>query len=512
MNSSSPYAVEFDRVSKAFGTCQANSEVSFAVRKGAIHALIGENGAGKSTAMKMLYGMVTPDSGQIRVNGQTVSFQTPRHALRAGVGMVHQHFMLAGPHKVWENIHLGAENSSPLSWLSEAEVCRRLEELGKQNGLSTDCKARIEDLPVGVQQKVEILKLLYRNSEILILDEPTAVLTPGEVTELLAQLVQLKKQGKTILIITHKLKEILAIADTATVLRGGRSVAEFDFSEKRPSLQEVAEAMVGRAVDLEGNYKRQPPRDECAFRVKDLNYGLLKGLDLEVRAGEILGIAGVEGNGQSELLEALCLRSELGAAAEGEIEILGHTVDQNTQLNEIREWGVGTIPEDRHRDGVLLGASLRDNLLLGYQEGRFNSSGIKKGIIDQSKLDADAEKVLKEFDIRPADPHWILGGLSGGNQQKLVVGREFLRAPRALIVAQPTRGVDVGAVEFIHQKLMDARNSGVGILLVSSELDEIFKLSDRLLVLYSGRKVGELERPQFDEKRVGLAMAGGGGL
>lgn len=511
----SQFAVEFEAVSKRFGAVRANDEVSFCVRPGTIHAIIGENGAGKSTSMKMLYGMDAPDSGRIKVFGREVKFSSPRQAIAAGIGMVHQHFMLAMPFPVWENIVLGEEEVPWFGVLPKSRVLKKLNALAETYGLIADWETPVEELPVGIQQRVEILKLLYRDSKILILDEPTAVLTPQEVQDLLVQLKRLREEGKTVLIITHKLKEILQIADEATVLRGGRVVSRFNLNERRVGIAEIAESMVGRPVDLEGSYERKA-RGEVALRAEALEFRMLKNFSLEVCAGEILGIVGVEGNGQSDLLEALLLGKRHQRAVKGRIEMLGRTVFCSSSIEksktpvamsaaEILDLGVGWIPEDRHRDGVLLSQSMRENVLLGYQRGKFS----KNGWLRLQSLRRESQEVIHAFDVRPDDPEWIVGQMSGGNQQKLVVGREFMRNPRLLVAAQPTRGVDVGAIEFIHQKLIDARNQGVGVLLVSSELDEVFKLADRLVVIYSGNHVGELKREEFDEKRVGRAMAGG---
>ncbi|HTL11055.1 MAG TPA: ABC transporter ATP-binding protein [Bdellovibrionota bacterium] len=520
-------AVEVRELAKAFGTCVANAGVSFCVAPGTIHGIIGENGAGKSTAMKMLYGIYSPDSGEILVHGKGCRWRSPQDAIAAGIGMVHQHFMLAGPYTALDNILLGAESSQrgwnwlprPLRPIDRAAARRKLDALAARYGLPVDWEAPVERLPVGIQQRIEILKLLYREARVLILDEPTAVLTPQETLDLFANLKRLKEEGKTVLIITHKLKEVMAVTDRVTVFRGGKVTGEVTTSETSP--QELAELMVGRKVTLR---VQAPPKSKpgpTALKVRDVKladrgHGVqrLKGVSLEVRAGEVVGIAGVEGNGQSELLEAILRPSRLlrgkseHYVGSGRVEVLGRDVT-DLPTAEIKELGVGWIPEDRLRDGLLPAFSVRENFLLGQHR---SPDFVDHGLVRWNEIEVSLRAALQEYDVRPRDPDVAAGGLSGGNQQKLIVAREFRRKPRLLVAAQPTRGVDVGAIEFIHERILSARTEGAGVLLVSSELDEVLALSDRILVLYEGQIVAEFERGKPDaamERSIGVAMGGG---
>ena len=512
-------AIELRGLSKRFGDCVANADISLTVRAGAIHAVIGENGAGKSTAMKLLYGQYTPDTGEIVVKGVARRWRSPADAIAAGIGMVHQHFMLAGPHTALENVVLGAEPAKfrglwprafrPVDW-SAARA--RLREISRQYGLEVNWDAPVESLPVGIQQRIEIVKLLYRNADILILDEPTAVLTPQETTELFANFRTLAAQGRTIIIITHKLREVRALASAVTVFRAGRVVAEVQAAEV--SETELAQLMVGRAVTLEVAAPPESARGPVVLEVRELRLAgaagsarpRLEAIDLEIREGEIVGVAGVEGNGQQELLDLLVRPQDFRGEWTGKLRLF-HADVTTLGTRALRERGLGVIPADRIREGLLLERPLTENFLLGFQrDSRFAS---RFGVLAPARARAAAAAGMEEFDVRPRDPDAIAGRLSGGNQQKLIIARELSRRIRLLIAAQPTRGVDVGAIEFIHQKIFEARNSGVGVLLVSSELSEVMTLSDRIVVMYGGRIVASFARGEADEKTLGLWMAGG---
>lgn len=507
-------AVELVHLAKRFGAVQANADVSLKVAPGTIHAIVGENGAGKSTAMKMLYGVMKPDSGHILLAGKNVQFASPAAAIAAGIGMVHQHFMLAETHTVLDNIILGAEPCtafwSRLPFLSlfhpiDRQAARaKLGALGQKYGLAVPLEARVSDLSVGLHQRIEILKLLYRNAQILVLDEPTAVLTPHEASDLFANLRALRDEGKSVLIITHKLQEVMSLADDVTVFRAGKVVGSVPVGQT--SREELAELMVGHPVNLQASLERYPIQSNVALRIESLSFAPLKNLNLSVRKGEILGVAGVEGNGQSELLQivagpGMC---NLKASGGGVVEILGAKA---THLNtaQVRALGVGIIPEDRHRQALLLERSLRENFLLGLQR---HPSLVHLGIIKRESVDRMFADACVRYDIRPGNPKALASSLSGGNQQKLVIAREMAFSPELLIAAQPTRGVDVGAIEFIHTELLRARNGGAGVLLISSDLEEILTLADRIVVLFEGRIVATFERGQCDLQSLGLAMGG----
>jgi ABC-type uncharacterized transport system ATPase subunit len=512
-------AVELQGLAKRFGSCIANSDISLRAEKGTIHAIVGENGAGKSTAMKMLYGLYPPDSGEILVDGKPWGgrkrWKSPSDAIACGIGMVHQHFMLADPYSALENVVLGAESAHgawsrlprPFRPVDFAGARAKLERLSSAYGFAVDWDAPIERLPVGVQQRIEILKLLYREASVLILDEPTAVLTPQETVELFANLRKLAAEGKTILIITHKLKEVMAIADRVTVFRAGKVVGDVLKSETSPA--GLANMMVGRKVALTVESPPAPALGKPVLELKGVSLSpkLLSDVSFEIRAGEIVGIAGIEGNGQSDLLQILQHPATYGTDLSGEIRVLGSSVNR-LSASEIKRLGVGVVPEDRHREGLLLESTLRDNFLLGLQRSpRFSTPGLC-GFIREKELASATERVIREYDVRPADANAIAGRLSGGNQQKLIIGREFDRAPGLFIAAQPTRGVDVGAIEFIHKRIFRARDEGAGVLVVSSELDEILSLSDRILVMYAGRIVAQFARGQASEQALGLHMGG----
>jgi len=529
--------IELREITKAFGNCIANSGINLCVNSGTIHALVGENGAGKSTAMKLLYGVYQPDSGEIFVNDQKRRWSSPADAIAAGIGMVHQHFMLAGPYSALDNILLGAEPVRS-GFIDRNSALKNLDALATQYGLPVNWQRPVEDLPVGIQQRIEILKLLYRKANILILDEPTAVLTPQETNALFENLKKLRAEGKTILLVTHKLKEVMAFTDRVTVFRAGKVVKELETSETNP--QELADLMVGRKVTLRMTVEAaavgasatstattrplEPgrPQSSAGHGIEVSNLSLHAGhghrpklseLTFSVACGEIVGIAGVEGNGQSELLQALLhprkdefhesLRSRRSKTS-GTIRFLDQDVSHWTAA-QIRDLGVAFIPEDRQHQGLLLEQSVRDNFLLGMHR---SSSFINWGFLNSQKITLTAQRALQEHDVRPADLNLPARKLSGGNQQKLILAREFHRQPRVLIAAQPTRGVDVGAIEFIHDRILSARDAGAAVLLVSSELDEIFALSDRILVMFEGQIVGEFPRGKVSEKELGLKMGG----
>lgn len=492
--------VELRAIRKAFGDCVANEHVDLRVAAGSIHAIVGENGAGKSTAMKILYGQYPATSGSIFVDGRERRWTSPADAIAAGIGMVHQHFMLAGPHTVLENILLG-NHKFPFSRMGAGAARKKLEALMREYGLEAPLDAAVESLPVGIQQRVEILKLLFRDSSILILDEPTAVLTPAEVESFFAILRGMAEKGKTILLITHKLKEVMQLAHRVTIFRAGRVVAEREV--KDTSAKELAELMVGHALAGPSSSSRKPRREEKLLELVNLQPrevpSRLGMVSLSVNAGEIVGIAGVEGNGQSELIQAILFPEARGS---GEFRVFGEASTDGAKM--LRKQGVSVLPEDRLKEALVLDWSLSENFFLG-RHGRFS----KGPLLERERAKNAAQNMLAEYDVRPPRLELPARGFSGGNQQKFVVGRELGDEPRLLIAAQPTRGVDVGAIEFIHGKLLAAREKGLGVLLISSELDELLQLSDRILVLYRGRVAAEFQRGEFDERKIGYVMAGG---
>ncbi|MGE5573159.1 MAG: ABC transporter ATP-binding protein [Bacteroidota bacterium] len=483
----------------------ANDDVSIDVYPGEILALLGENGAGKTTLMNVLYGLYRPDSGEIRIGGKPVGIGDPSDAINLGIGMVHQHFMLISPFTVAENIVLGTEPVGAGGALDMARAVRDVKDLSAKYGLAVDPGARVETISVGMQQRVEILKALYRGARVLILDEPTAVLTPQEVDELAAIMRNLTSQGKSVIFITHKLKEVMAISDRVTVLRRGRVVGTVPTRETTP--EDLARMMVGRDVVLSVD-KGPASAGDVVLRVEDIHVkgtrGLpaLKGVSFDVRAGEIVGIAGIEGNGQSELVEAL---TGLRKVVSGRISVEGRDITNRPPRDVIGQ-GVAHIPEDRQRRGLILSFSIAENLILE----RYHRPPFARGInLDFGQVRAYARKVISEFDVRTPDENVRVGSLSGGNQQKVVVARELSLEPRLLIASQPTRGLDVGAIEFVHRRLVAQRDAGKAILLVSLELDEIMSLADRILVLYEGRIVGSMRAAEATEQEIGFLMAGG---
>ncbi len=504
-SAANPLAIELIGISKRFGAVEANKNISMQVAKGSIHGIIGENGAGKSTLMSILYGFYHADSGEIRVKGQPVRITDSQAAIRAGIGMVHQHFMLVHNFTVLENVMLGAEDGAILS--NGGNSARQaLKKLEKEYALEVDPDGIIEELPVGVQQRVEILKALYRGAEILILDEPTGVLTPAEADHLFRILEQLKSQGKTVILITHKLREIMAITDTVSVMRRGEIVATRKTSET--SVEELAELMVGRRVLLRVEKgKANPGAVQLSVKGLTVRDGrgvrMVDNVSFDVRAGEIVGIAGVAGNGQSQLLEAL---SGIRRAESGEVLMEGETIDVTGIADPamLRRRGLAHVPEDRHHMGLVLPFEENENAILGYHDRKAYVNG---PFLDIEAIRADAKKKIESYDIRPPDCRLKTANFSGGNQQKIVLAREMETNPDVLIIGQPTRGVDVGAIEFIHRRIIEMRDAGKAILLVSVELDEIRSLSDRILVMFAGRIVGE-RSPETSEGEIGLLMAG----
>jgi len=503
-------ALELRGITKHYGDCYANRDVSLRVRAQTVHAVVGENGAGKSTLMKVAYGHIRADAGEIAIKGEKIARHSVAQAIARGVGMVHQHFMLVGSLTVAENVILGREpRRGPL--LDLARAAAEIRALSRKFGLDVDPAVRVEDLSVGQQQRVEIVKVLWRGCDVLILDEPTAVLTPGEVRDLFGVLRGLVADGMTVVLITHKLDEVLEIADRVTVMRRGGVVAEM--AREEMSADAIARAMVGRPVLLQLD-KRPPKIGEPVLELRDLHVigarGLpaVRGVSLTVRAGEILGIAGVEGNGQSELIEAIVgLRATgSGAVSLGGRELTGAPVYERYRA------GLAHIPEDRHDRALVLEYSIADNLILGLQR----DFTWRVDLLDRGRIQERAGKLIGEFDIRPADPRHPVRDMSGGNQQKVVVARELSRgAPSLLLCAQPTRGVDIGAIEAIHRRMLEARDRGLAVLLLSAELSELRSLADRLAVMYRGRIVATLEAEELAAElaleRVGALMVGASG-
>jgi simple sugar transport system ATP-binding protein len=496
-------------ITKRFGSLVANDHVNLAAHSGEVLAVVGENGAGKSTLMNVLSGLLQPDGGEIRLYGEPVHFSSPRDSMSAGIGMVHQHFMLIPVFTVAENVVLGQEPDSTIVF-NAREAQRDVSRFSNQYGLKLNPTDRVELLPVGLQQRVEILKLLYRGSDILIFDEPTAVLTPQETNELFVVLRDLASQGKTIIFITHKLKEVMAISDRITVLRLGRVVGTLITSETSPT--EIARLMIGRDV-LPSVHKDTPHLGGPVIEVQevrcesDRGIEAVAGVSFEVRAGEIFGIAGVEGNGQSELVEVM---TGLRPLTTGQV-LLHRDGKQEVLLNNrtprsIKHLGVGYIPEDRRARGLILPFSVADNLVFGIEDKPPFS---RSGVLQTKTIAANARVLIPKYDIRPPRPEVAAGTLSGGNQQKVVLAREFSENPTFLIASQPTRGLDVGAAEFVHERLVEQRDRGAAVLLVSAEIDEVLEMSDRIAVIYDGRIMGIFNTGDVDEGQLGLLMTGG---
>ncbi len=500
-----PVVLELRGITKRFPGIVANDDVSFDLRQGEVHALLGENGAGKSTLMNVVYGLYRPDEGEIRINGEPVEIGSTRAAIENGVGMVHQHFMLIPVMTVAENIVLATEPVRNGVLLDYAAAEKRVRELSTRFGLAVDPRATVEDITVGQQQRVEILKALYRGADILVLDEPTAVLTPQEAQELFTILRSLTEQGKSIIFISHKLNEVLEIADRITVLRRGKKVETL--SAAGATEEQLARLMVGREVLLrveKGASVATDPllRVEGLHVLDDRGIEKVRNLSLQVRGGEIVGVAGVDGNGQTELIDAI---AGLRQPSAGRI-LVGDEDVTDGSCRECLDAGLGHIPEDRQRRGLVLDFSLAENVALHNYD---SPPASRFGWLFPNRLVARAGKLLQEFDVRGGGPLTLARGLSGGNQQKVVLAREIDRNPKVLIAAQPTRGLDVGAIEFVHRRLVEERDEGRGVLLVSLELDEILSLSDRILVMYEGAIAGEFA-PGVSEEELGVAMTGGG--
>lgn len=499
------YVIEMLNIRKEFGTFVANDNITLQLRKGEIHALLGENGAGKSTLMNVLFGLYQPEGGEIRVHGKKVDIENPNIANELGIGMVHQHFMLVEKFTVTENIILGLEPKSGVT-IDRATARKKVMDISEQYGLKIDPDAKIEDISVGMQQRVEILKTLYRGADILIFDEPTAVLTPQEIQELIQIMKRLIAEGKSIILITHKLKEIMQVADRCTVIRRGRYIGTVEVDET-VNEDSLAEMMVGREVNFDAEYSKADPQqivlDIQNLVVKD-SRGLkaVEGLDLQIRAGEVLGIAGIDGNGQTELIEAI---SGLKKPESGKVLLNGKDVTGHTP-RKMTEAGIGHIPQDRHKHGLILDYSIRDNMVLQtYYKEPFS----KRGLMNYKAVAEKAKELIEKFDVRTPSIDVPARALSGGNQQKAIIAREVDRSPDLLIAAQPTRGLDVGAIEFIHEQLIKEREKGRAVLLISFELDEILHVSDRIAVLYEGKIVGIRDPKETTEQELGFLMAGG---
>ncbi len=499
--------LELKNINKSFGHVQANKNINLIINQGTIHGIIGENGAGKSTLMSIVYGLYQADSGSIRVSGKEVKLKSPRDSIESGIGMVHQHFMLVENFTVLENIILGFEGELVFGHkLKKAK--EDLKNLCDTYKLNIDLDSVISDLSVGFRQRVEILKSLYRGAEIFILDEPTGVLTPQEVDELFKILRSLKEEGKTIVLITHKLNEIMDLTSEVSVMRQGEVVGHTKTSDTNK--EKLAEMMVGRSVLLRLN-KEDAKLGDVVFKVEnltvkdDLDVTRVKNVSFEIRSGEILGLAGVTGNGQTELLEAL---SGIRKVESGNIYLNDEKISDKENLldpRKLKEKGLAHVPEDRQRMGLVTDFKAYENLIFGYHDQEPYS---KSSILRDSDIITYSKKVMEEYDVRPRSPQLITSNFSGGNQQKIILSRELNESPKILLVGQPTRGVDIGAIEFIHQRLIDMRDKGAAILLVSVELDEVLSLSDRILVMFDGNIVGERINKDVTDRELGLLMAG----
>ena len=498
------YVIEMREITKKFGDFVANDKINLQLRKGEIHALLGENGAGKSTLMNMLAGLLEPTSGDIVVNGKTVNLDSPSKAASLGIGMVHQHFMLVEAFTVVENIILGSETTKH-GVLDLKKASQDILDLSKKYGLAVDPNAKVEDISVGAQQRVEILKTLYRGADILIFDEPTAVLTPAEIEELMTIMKNLANEGKSIILITHKLDEIRAVSDRVTVIRRGKSIETVEIGGA--TNQDLAEMMVGRSVSFKTEKGPSEPK-EVVLSIENLvvneNRGVpaVKNLSLELRAGEVVGIAGIDGNGQSELIQAI---TGLRKVKSGSIKIKGKDV-VGLRPRQITEMNVGHVPEDRHRDGLVLDMMISENMAL---QTYYKEPLSKNGILNYPNITSYAKKLMDEFDVRAASEVVPAKALSGGNQQKAIIAREIDRDPDLLIVSQPTRGLDVGAIEYIHKRLIQERDNGKAVLVVSFELDEILNVSDRIAVIHDGKIQGIVTPETTNKQELGILMAGG---
>ncbi|GGH32445.1 ABC transporter ATP-binding protein [Paenibacillus segetis] len=502
MNASNP-VVELKSITKRFPGIVANDSISLKLHKGEIHALLGENGAGKSTLMNILFGLYQPDEGSIEIDGKPVQIDNPNKAIEYGIGMVHQHFKLVQPFTVTENIILGMEPKHGIS-LDHKSAATKIKNLSEQYGLKVDPYAKIQNISVGMQQRVEILKTLYRGAQILIFDEPTAVLTPQEITELMDIMRRLVAEGKSIILITHKLKEIMHISDTVTIIRRGKVIDTVKTSESNPS--QLAEKMVGRNVTFKVDKQPAEP-GETVMSVNDIQLkrkdgvSVLNGLSFDVKAGEILGIAGVDGNGQSELIEVI---TGLRSPDQGSVKVSGKEIAGRTP-RFVAESGVAHIPEDRHKHGLVLDFSMSENFVL---ETYYKDPYSKRGFLNFDAIKKQAQRLIEQFDVRTPGITTLARSLSGGNQQKAIIAREIDKDPDVLVAAQPTRGLDVGAIEFVQKQLIAQRDKGKAVLLISFELDEIMNVSDRIVVIYEGKIVGEVLPEQTNDQELGLMMAG----
>ena len=508
MKISSEYAVQMRNITKNFGACIALDDVSIDIKKGSIHAILGENGAGKTTLMNILYGLYRADAGEIYINGQKIDMKNPNIAIENKIGMVHQHFMLVENFTVAQNIILGKEVVGACGILDMKKAKEKIDVIVEKYGLKVDKDAKIEDISVGMQQRVEILKTLYRGADILILDEPTAVLTPQEIKDLIEIMQKLVADGKTIIIITHKLKEIKASSDMCTIIRRGQYIDTVSVNDVTHS--ELADKMVGRNVKLVVEKTPANPGN-VIFEVENVvvpskvhkGINALKGLSLKIRSGEILGIAGVDGNGQKELVEVITCLCKVKS---GKIKINGREI-QNTKPRNVIKNKISTIHEDRQRRGLVLDFSVAENVILEKYNERPYSNG---GLLNYREINKFADDIISEYDVRPEDCNKMqIRGLSGGNQQKVIIGREIANNPDLLIAVQPTRGLDVGAIEYVHKILVEQRDKGKAVLLISLELDEVLSVADRIAVIYDGKIVGEFAQNEVNENTIGLLMAGG---
>lgn len=497
------YVIEMLGIRKQFGDFVANDDITLQLQKGEIHALLGENGAGKSTLMNVLFGLYQPEAGQIKVNGKEVQITDPNKANELGIGMVHQHFMLVENFTVTENIILGSEPTK-MGLINIRKAAKKVKSLSEQYGLNVDPYAKIEDISVGMQQRVEILKTLYRGAEMLIFDEPTASLTPQEIEELIQIMKRLIAEGKSIILITHKLKEIMEVSDRVTIIRKGKGIGTVTTAETNPD--QLAEMMVGRQVVFKTEKTPAHPK-EVILQVENLtvtdnrNIERVKNLNLSVRAGEIVGIAGIDGNGQSELIEAI---TGLRKVSSGKVTLKGKDLT-NLKPRKITETGVGHIPQDRHKHGLVLDYPISYNIAL---QTYYQKPISKAGIIDYKEVNKLAKAIIEEYDVRTPSPSTEARALSGGNQQKAIIGREVNRDPELLIAALPTRGLDVGAIEFIHRRLIEQRDKGKAVLLISFELDEVMNVSDSIAVIHDGSIIDTVKPQETTEQKLGLLMAG----
>ena len=505
MENTPEYVIEMLHITKEFPGIRANDDITLQLRKGEIHALLGENGAGKSTLMSVLFGMYQPEEGEIRKNGEKVEINDPNDATALGIGMVHQHFKLVDVFTVLDNIILGAETTK-LGFIQRKEARKKVEELSERYGLKVDLDAKVEDISVGMQQRVEILKMLYRDNEILIFDEPTAVLTPQEIDELMNTMREFAKEGKSILFISHKLNEIMAVADRCTVLRKGRCIGTVNTADTNK--QELSNMMVGRPVQLEVSKTPADP-GEAVLTVENLSVpsklhkgDAVKGVSFEVRAGEIVCIAGIDGNGQTELIYGI---TGLEKTSGGSITLCGKNITHSS-IHGKSAAGMSHIPEDRHKHGLILDFTLEQNMVLQrFKEKRFQNHGF----IKKDEVRKYAEGLIEQFDVRSGQgPVTTARSMSGGNQQKAIIAREVDRNKPLLVAVQPTRGLDVGAIEYIHSQIVEQRDKGKAVLLVSLELDEVMSLSDRILVMYEGEIVGHLDPKKTNLQELGLYMSG----